>query len=176
MVTWFYNNIFLVVQECSANQLFWKILQKVLEHTCVEVSMLIKLQVVGMSLFHFKKSYKGIVAKFTLHRKWSFSLRISSVNVTKSTVFSEFGHIYCRNPSWETSFFMQWLSELMNFSFPFKWSKKQRFPHKKWSFPFRISSVNVTKSAGICGFGHIYWSNPWWKISFFAQCLMISGE
>ena len=32
--------------------------------------------------------------------------------------------------------------------------------HKKWSFPLRISSVNVTKSAGICGFSHIYWRNP----------------
>ena len=38
--------------------------------------------------------------------------------------------------------------------------------HKKWSFPLRISSVNVTKSAGICGFGNIYWSNPYWKTSF----------
>ena len=28
--------------------------------------------------------------------------------------------------------------------------------HKKRSFPLRISSVNVTKSAGKCGFGHIY--------------------
>ena len=28
--------------------------------------------------------------------------------------------------------------------------------HKKLSFPFRISSVNVTKSAVFCGFGHIY--------------------
>ena len=27
--------------------------------------------------------------------------------------------------------------------------------HKKWSFPSRISSVNVTKPAN-CGFGHIY--------------------
>ena len=27
--------------------------------------------------------------------------------------------------------------------------------HKKWSFPLRISSVNVT--AGNCGFGDIYW-------------------
>ena len=27
---------------------------------------------------------------------------------------------------------------------------------KKLSFPLRISSVNVTKSAGICLFGHIY--------------------
>ena len=30
---------------------------------------------------------------------------------------------------------------------------------KKWSFPLRISSVNVTKSEGNCGFGHIYWGN-----------------
>ena len=31
---------------------------------------------------------------------------------------------------------------------------------KKWSFPLRISSVNVTKSADSCGFVHIYWRNP----------------
>ena len=28
-------------------------------------------------------------------------------------------------------------------------------PDKKWSFPLRISSVNVTKSIESCGFGHI---------------------
>ena len=27
--------------------------------------------------------------------------------------------------------------------------------HRKCSFPLRLSSVNVTKSAGNCGFGHI---------------------
>ena len=32
--------------------------------------------------------------------------------------------------------------------------------HKKWSFPLRISSVNVTESAVFLGFGHIYWRNP----------------
>ena len=32
--------------------------------------------------------------------------------------------------------------------------------HKKWSFPIRISSVNVTKSAVSCWFGYIYWRNP----------------
>ena len=32
--------------------------------------------------------------------------------------------------------------------------------HKRWSFPIRISSVNVTKAAGNCGFDHIYWRNP----------------
>ena len=31
--------------------------------------------------------------------------------------------------------------------------------HKKWSFPIKISSVNVTKSARNCGFSHIYWRN-----------------
>ena len=30
---------------------------------------------------------------------------------------------------------------------------------KKWSFPLRISSVNVTESVENCGFGHIYWKN-----------------
>ena len=40
---------------------------------------------------------------------------------------------------------------------------------KNWSFPSRISSVNMTKYAGNCGFGHIYWRNPSWKTSFFAQ-------
>ena len=38
--------------------------------------------------------------------------------------------------------------------------------HKKGSFPLRVSSVNVTKSAVSCGFDHIYWRNPWWKTSF----------
>ena len=32
--------------------------------------------------------------------------------------------------------------------------------HKKWSFPLRISSVNVSKSAVSCGFGRIYRRNP----------------
>ena len=36
-------------------------------------------------------------------------------------------------------------------------------------FPLRISSVKVTKSAGICRFRHIYWRNPYWKTSFFVQ-------
>ena len=44
--------------------------------------------------------------------------------------------------------------------------------HKKWSFLLRrISSVNVTKSAANCGFGHIDWRNPLWKTSFFVQCV-----
>ena len=33
-----------------------------------------------------------------------FALRVSSVNVTKSSVSCGFGHIWCRNPLWKTSF------------------------------------------------------------------------
>ena len=39
----------------------------------------------------------------------------------------------------------------------------------KWSFPLRISLVNVTGSAGNCGIGHIYWGHLYWKTSFFVQ-------
>ena len=34
----------------------------------------------------------------TLHKKWSFPLGISSVNVTKFAVSCGFAHIYGRNP------------------------------------------------------------------------------
>ena len=45
----------------------------------------------------------------------------------------------------------------------------KRTLHKKWSFPLRISSINVTKSAVSCGFGYIYWRNPQWKTSVLVQ-------
>ena len=38
--------------------------------------------------------------------------------------------------------------------------------HKKWSFPLRISSLNVTKFALSCGFGDIYWRHPYRKLHF----------
>ena len=41
--------------------------------------------------------------------------------------------------------------------------------HKKWSFSLRILSVNMTKSADSCGFGHIYWKYPSRKTSFFME-------
>ena len=38
-------------------------------------------------------------------------------------------------------------------------TNKKHALYKKWSFTLRIFSVNVTKSSGNCGFGHIYWRN-----------------
>ena len=36
--------------------------------------------------------------------------------------------------------------------------------HQKSYFPLKFPPVNVTKSAGNCGFGHIYWRNPLGRI------------
>ena len=52
---------------------------------------------------------KAIQTHLSLHKKWSFLLRISSVNVTKSAWNCRFGQIYCRNPWSKTSFFVQWI-------------------------------------------------------------------
>ena len=38
-------------------------------------------------------------------------------------------------------------------------SSQRHSLHRKWSFPLRIFSVNVTKSAGNYGFAHIHWKN-----------------
>ena len=38
---------------------------------------------------------------------------------------------------------------------------------QKMKFSIEGFSVNVTKSAGNCGFDQIYWRNPSWKTSFF---------
>ena len=43
--------------------------------------------------------------------------------------------------------------------------------HKRWSFPLRISLVDVTKSLEYCGLGHIYWKNPKWKTPFLCSTI-----
>ena len=42
-------------------------------------------------------SNKGAIVE-NIHKKWSSPLKISSANVTKSTVSYGFGHTYWRNP------------------------------------------------------------------------------
>ena len=74
-------------------------------------------------------------------------------------------HIIC------SLFLLYWSCHFVVFRSDLHYVKYVETPlHKKWSFPLRISSVNVTKSAANCGFGHIYWRNPQWKTSFFVQC------
>ena len=60
--------------------------------------------------FTLEKSYSLIdfwLVYQSLHKKWSFLIRISSVNMAKSTVSGGFGHINWRNALWKTSFFVQ---------------------------------------------------------------------
>ena len=58
-----------------------------------------------------------------------------------------------------------------------KIKQKKKYPlHKKRSFPLRVSSVNVTKSTVFCGFGHIYWRNPYRKTSFFLQWSLFRSQ
>ena len=65
-----------------------------------------------LELSLIKRKYTGItflsISPRPLHKKWSFPLRISSVNVTKSAVSCRLGHICWKNSSWKTSFFVQW--------------------------------------------------------------------
>ena len=42
----------------------------------------------------YAKKLHCVILQLSLHKKQSFPLRISSVNLTKSPVFCEFGHIY----------------------------------------------------------------------------------
>ena len=80
-----------------------------------------------------------------MHRKWSFTLRISSVNVIKSAFTYGFGPIYWRNPGWKnfiicavkvTSFkWLEWDRTTTSFemglepttSFPFSHLKLNKF-------------------------------------------------
>ena len=55
-----------------------------------------------------------------LHKKWSFQLRILSVNVTKSTD-ADLVTFNWRNPQWKSLLFMQWgkwIFTLAKFFFP----------------------------------------------------------
>ena len=45
------------------------------------------------------------------------------------------------------------------FEFSGQCFSQQRALQKNY-FPLRTSPANMTKSAGNCGFGHIYWRNP----------------
>ena len=50
---------------------------------------------------------KLLPKEIALYKKRSFSLRISSINVTISVDSCGFGHVYLRNPQWKTSFNVQ---------------------------------------------------------------------
>ena len=73
------------------------------DHVFSFLSFCISIKVFCFSLTQKNEAYQD----YPLHKKRKFPLRISSVNVIKSAVSCRFGHIYWRNPSWKTSFYVQ---------------------------------------------------------------------
>ena len=122
-----------------------------------------------------------LLRKFSLREKWPYSESFWSVF---SRIWAEYGETPLISPysvqMWKNT--DQKNSEYEKFSgsvseqlflrallntwikhkdfFRSSYPEALRTLHKKWSFPLRISSVNVTKSAVSCGFGHLYWRNP----------------
>ena len=70
--------------------MFLENLQNSPENNCARVSFLVRLQA---SAWNFIKK-EPLAQAFSLYRKLSFPLRISSGNLTKCAVFCGFSHIY----------------------------------------------------------------------------------
>ena len=82
-------------------------LQTIVSHSTAIQSLLMKFNWQKKSNGYLKTIKRLSTSQPSLHKKWSFPLRISSVNMTKSAVYCEYGHIYWRNPKWKASFFVQ---------------------------------------------------------------------
>ena len=67
------------------------------EHPGTTTSLICSMSVSAYACFKILLRNHLKLVMLTLYRKWSSSLRISSVNVTKSAVSCGFGHIYWRN-------------------------------------------------------------------------------
>ena len=61
--------------------------------------------------------WRMAIILYSPNKQWSFPWRISSVNMTKSTVSCGFGHTYCGNLQRKTSFFVQWFPEKLKDAF-----------------------------------------------------------
>ena len=140
-----------------------------------------------------------------MYTKWSLPKRISSVNLTKSAVTADLvtfteeilnGKRFCAvkrevlfynyllflnilHLHLQCDMFYIIISVDLIHTIIYLMLKIHTALHKKWSFPLRIFSVNLTKSAVSCGFGHIDWRNPKWKASFFVQywvCFIVANR
>ena len=85
-------------------------------------------------------------------------LQLRSFYFLNFQIFLNFSHFYFWNRHWALGYF--------SVGHDIFWEFPNLTLHKKWSFPLRNSSVNVTKSAVSCGFRLIYRR----KTSFFVKC------
>ena len=96
----------------------------------------------------------------SFHKKYLLNFAFTSMNVWNEILLNEINKIFSWKFSWECFYKYLWTATfdhtLYNLAIPVFFQKSL---HKKWTFLLRISSVNVTKSSGNCGFVHIYWRN-----------------
>ena len=110
----------------------------------------------------------------TLYEKWSFLLRISSVNVTHCG----FGCIYWRNTSWKTSYFKQarwkcyfwyWLTVSHRaLNMYLKIRLLINFPTNQF-FALTLSYSLITKSPAVLFFHFAWFSNITYKLIVFTR-------
>ena len=123
-----------VAQRCSVKKMFWNISQNSLEKTCARVSFLIKLQA---EVCNFIK--KGTLAQVYSSEFYEISRNIFSYKTSPLAASARSKFIMVEKiPPQIIHKTLLWTYITL---------------HKKWSFPLRISPVNVT-------FGHIYCRNP----------------
>ena len=73
------------------------------------------------------------------------------------SIFNEQTSNSCTKPQWSLNKGTK--TKYVEILFRVRWIY-QRALHNYWSFPLRISSVNVAELAVSCEFGQIYWKNP----------------
>ena len=112
--------------------------------------------------FFYLINYVLTARKYIFHKKqfgllWHHKLRCQDSFVRNSENLSNgFFWLSFSSTEWKSIF----LLELERYSIFYGGVEIDLSLHKKWSFPLRISSVNVTKSSRNCWFGRIYWWNP----------------
>ena len=81
-------------------------IKKSLQHRCFPVNIAKFLRTLNLNII--TRNRKFLSVSRALHKKWSFPLRTSLVNVTKLAVSCGSGHIYWINPQRKTSFSVRW--------------------------------------------------------------------
>ena len=101
----------------------------------------------GWKLLFIEHCHDETIAKLpercTLHKKWSFQLRISSVNVTKSTISCGFDHIY-----WKIHLLSSAICYLMHCSL-FSAFRSFLYSDRIWTREFSFSVVLYRESGHI---------------------------
>ena len=138
---------------CSAKMMFLKISQNSQENICATLSFLIKLQVL-----------KSLINKIEAFRPETlFKRDFKACNFNKKETMAQVKHLWFLL-NFEEQFFTEHLrtaTSVHDNTVAYKRLILRLYYtlHKRWSFPLRISSANVTNLDLNCGFGHIYWRN-----------------